>query len=334
MRAFLAGRIDLAQAEAVLGIIDAVTDRELTVALTQLAGGLSQPLTQLRDTLLNLCADLEAGLDFVEDDIEFVTRAQVEHELETALATIETTLSRMRARETVGQTPRVVLRGEPNAGKSSVWNALVEHGQAIVTDQPGTTRDYLTATVNAPGIRFTLIDTAGVEQPDGDVLRQVIREKTDSQTTNAELVLLCLDSSKPLTDWERGEVKQLVAQEHLIVATKCDLETQPKEIAPDVTISVISGQGVDDLVEMISKKLDTLNLEASVVSSTASRCRESLRLAGVCVERALSLAQTNTGEELVAAEIRSSLDHLGQVVGVIYTDDILDRVFSRFCIGK
>ncbi len=334
LRAFLAGRIDLAQAEAVLGVIDAANDRELNVALTQLAGGLSQPLQQVRDTLLNLCADLEAGLDFVDEDIEFISQSQVETELERAMETVERTIHQMDQRNVGEQLPRVVLRGEPNAGKSSLWNAMSGSNEAIVTDQAGTTRDYLTARVDAEGRSFLLIDTAGVEHGH-ESLQQHLRSMTDSQADAAELVLFCIDGSQPLTEWERTELSFTPA-DRLIVITKSDQPTHSdlQLVKSGQRTSIEDAESVMALIRACSDRLEELGSEANVVASTAVRCRDSLRRVAEAVGRASELTRQQAGDEFVAAELRVALDELGQIVGAIYTDDILDRVFSRFCIGK
>lgn len=343
LRAFLAGRIDLAQAEAVLGVIDAIDQRELNVALEQLAGGLSQPLDQLRNTLLNLCADLEAGLDFVEDDIEFITQAQIERELRSALDIIETAERQMRNREQATQLPRVVLRGEANVGKSSLWNAMCDdEAEAIVTDEAGTTRDYLTGIVKRFGQHFLLIDTAGIEHGD-ESLDRLLRATSDRQADTASLILLCIDGSREMTEWERQELRRLKTEEasegrsQLVVFTKADLldEAAPQlAVQPDLLTSCHDPDSVQQLAQSCVETLNKLASETSVVASTAARCRESLRLARESVESAIALTTAAAGDELVAVEVRTILEHLGQIVGVIYTDDILDRVFSRFCIGK
>ena len=349
LRAFLAGRIDLAQAEAVLGVIDAASDRELNVALTQLAGGLSQPLDRVRDTLLNLCADLEAGLDFVDEDIEFVSSTQVSNELQDAIKTVNVCIERMQTRGGGEQLPRVVLRGEPNTGKSSLWNAMLGDSRAIVTEQAGTTRDYLTGTVAHDDYRFTLIDTAGIEHSEED-LQRAMRDTADNQSTTAELILFCLDGSRPMTAWEQAELAKSVPN-RLVVRTKADLELHPslvsnngeamsaevssttKLVLQHVT-SAKDPETVHALIMLCGRELEARNTESNVVGSTAVRCRESLRSVHDSLQNALHAVVAEAGDELVAAELRVALDHLGQIVGSIYTDDILDRVFSRFCIGK
>lgn len=335
LRAFLAGRLDLAQAEAVLGVIDAVDQRQLDVALAQLAGGLTRPLSELRDRLLNLCADLEAGLDFVEEDISFISPAQLCDCLAKAESLIRDTLSRMSSRHAGETLPHVVLRGRPNVGKSSIWNALVSDARAIVTEQAGTTRDYLSGTVRRHDVAFTLIDTAGAETAAGDALQDSIDSHTQKQVDQADLLLLCFDSTRPLDGWERQEFERTESAARLILFTKADLPPCKELLpVPDILTSVFANKGIDQLVWRCQERLQSLAGESSVVAATAVRCNESLRGAHEAVLRAHELAISSSGDELIAAELRTALESLGEVVGAIYTDDVLDRVFARFCIGK
>lgn len=340
LRSFLSGRLDLAQAEAVLGVIDATNDREMHVALTQLAGGLSKPLTQLRDVILNLVADLEAGLDFVDEDIEFISQDRVLAELASGSDIIDATLKKIQTRSIGGQLPRVVLRGEPNVGKSSIWNALVDDGNAIVNATAGTTRDYLVGNVQTAEGHFQLVDTAGMESAD-DGLRGSMRLRSDQQAEQADLVLLCIDATRPRTPWEE-DVLSTKDDATIVVMTKCDLAN----VRPSDAVAVSADRCVHHQDEVSLKQLASLcgkrllaaqrggTQESSVVTNTATRCRESLRLAKECVDRAQGLVRLSAGDELVVSELRTALDELGQVVGVVYNDDVLDRIFSRFCIGK
>jgi len=333
LRSFLSGRVDLAQAEAVLGVIDAASDREMNVALSQLAGGLSQPLTRLRDTLLNLVADLEAGLDFVEEDIEFVSHDAVIGELNAAQTTVETTLQQMQSRDSGDQLPRVVLRGEPNAGKSSLWNAMIGTNSAIVDATAGTTRDYLVGIVECEDGKFSLIDTAGVEAASSALAKSML-DQGDSQAAAANLVVLCVDASRELTPWEKQQLAS-PTDETLVVLTKADLlEGNRSDVTAHVVVHHQDELAIRNLAKACLSRLQSLANESNVVSNTATRCRESLRLVGESVSRATELTSLRIGDELVASELRVALDHLGQIVGAIYTDDVLDRVFSRFCIGK
>ena len=335
MRSFLSGRIDLAQAEAVLGVIDAASDREIHVALTQLSGGLSRPLTELRDNLLNLVADLEAGLDFVDEDIEFVSTDQVVNRLQKANALIESTLRQIGERDSGGQLPRVVLRGEPNVGKSSLWNAMVHQGQALVAAAAGTTRDYLVGEVRHEHGSFQLIDTAGKEDST-NAIQRAMQETGESQVRSANLILLCIDCSRALTEWEHSQLSNRDGRT-IAVATKCDLlPVQTPAILDWADLQTRHNDATSRqlLVETCVQRFQKSSPESGVVSNTAARCRESLRNTGEAIERAHQLTLASAGEELTVSELRTALDQLGLVVGAIYNDDILDRVFSRFCIGK
>ncbi len=191
LRAFLAGRIDLTQAEAVLGIIDARGERDLNVALAQMAGGLARPIAQLRNSLLDLLARLEAGLDFVEDDIEFIAAAEIDAELDQAAASVQALSSQLGARAITDETIRAVLVGPPNAGKSSLFNALTRSA-SLVSSQPGTTRDYLVARIDLGGIECDLVDTAGVDSLSADEISRQAQDHTAAQTERAQKSGCCV----------------------------------------------------------------------------------------------------------------------------------------------
>jgi tRNA modification GTPase len=368
LRAFLAGRLDLTQAEAVLGVIDAADPRQLDVALRQLAGGVAGPMTQLREDLLDLLAHLEAGLDFVEEDIDFIAAAELQARLASAAASVARLAEQMDSRSVSRELARVVLIGCPNVGKSSLFNALVGRDRALASPRSGTTRDYLTAELEVQGLRVQLIDTAGVEEecgmrnaecgiqdPHSDspsrgeherhsefripnsafaCISTAAQELAAQQHAEADVRLLCLDFTRPLNDWEQ---RRLAAQPgDVVVLTKCDaVEAVNLDVPGGLRTSARTGEGLDQLRQCIGAELDKrMRGDTSAVASTAARCRESLRLAAESLVRAGELALTQVGEELVAAETRVALGELGKVVGAVYTDDVLDRIFSRFCIGK
>ncbi len=360
LRAFLAGRLDLPQAEAVLGVIDAAGQQELHVALKQLAGGLSGTLNDLRDLLLNLCADIEAGLDFVDEDIEFIASDVVVQQLTTVENTLANSLQQMSSRGHSHREPKIVLRGRPNAGKSTLWNCLVENASALVTEVPGTTRDYLEGTLVLEGMKCTLIDTAGIDETLSSAVETESQRVTEDQHREADITVFCLDSSCPPHDWDLqqlntapapgvvaltksdslagGWLQSLAAAEvsimhhdNTLVLTRDDEATH----IPLIKVSSHRGDGLDQLrAEIKSRLIDKMSHESSVVASTAARCRDSLHCAMADVQRAKQLAAQQMGDELVAAEIRNALNQLGKVVGAVYTEDVLDRIFSRFCIGK
>ena len=328
LRAFLAGRLDLTQAEAVLGVIDAASDRQLKTALGQLAGGLATPLASLRERLLELLAHLEAGLDFVDEKIEFISTRELDEQLAAAAEAVTTIAQRMAFRGEARDLPRVVLIGEPNAGKSSLFNALVDRSAAIVSPTAGTTRDFVSCPLVLACGECLLVDTAGVEAGGAaEPLRTAAQSARVDQQAQADATILCLDASRPITAWEQQQIGARPANQ-VLVWTKCDVAS-PAEDLDGVCTSSRTGLGLNELKQRLASTFSATRNEA-VVASTAARCRESLESAAA----ALARARSSRGEEIVALELRTALDAIGQVVGAVYTEDVLDRVFSRFCIGK
>ncbi len=339
LRAFLAGRVDLPQAEAVLGVIDATDEHSLRAALDQLAGGLSSPLGRLREVLLNLLAHLEAGLDFVEDDIEFISTGELNSQLAEAIEIVESTLHGMLGDSLALERPRVVMRGRPNVGKSSLFNALVGHEHAIVADMPGTTRDYLEATLELGNTLCHLIDTAGLDDVDQSdkpgTIENTAQNHATQQSEQASISLICIDVSRALVPEEQQLLRQTKDEARLVVFTKCDRPIHADYEGPTIHTSSVTGKGLDNLVDQLSSLLaEKSDGDLRCVAATAVRCGNSLEEALASLRTARELAEARGDEELVAAEVRVALNHIGQVIGTVYTDDILDRIFSRFCIGK
>ncbi|QEG41443.1 tRNA modification GTPase [Roseimaritima ulvae] len=332
LRAFLAGRLDLTQAEAVLGVIDADDQRSLELALDQLAGGLSAPLSRLRGRLLDLLSHLEAGLDFVEEDIEFISQAELGGALDGALQELSTIRSQMTDRSSTADLPLVVLRGRPNAGKSRLMNALAGSEAAIVADVAGTTRDPVHAQASFGGHQVRLADTAGMETGRNDIEHLAQTAGLDADR-RAVVRLVCWDATDGPPPASPAD-----STPTLRVQTKVDLlPEQPSEAEAEgwIATSSLSGEGIERLKQAIAAKLDqTQHRDTGSVAGTAARCSASLDQAIEAIEQARAVSEAGGGEELVAAEMRIALTALGEVTGEIYTDDILDRIFSRFCIGK
>ncbi len=340
LRAFLAGRLDLTQAEAVLGVIDATNAESLHTALGQLAGGLSKPLMALREQLLQLLAHLEAGLDFVEEDIEFISSAEIKKQLLAAHGLVAKTHEQLVSRNQSQVVPKVVLVGPPNAGKSSLFNALVdryrmrgEQVHALVSELAGTTRDYLVAAVDLHGLKCALIDTAGVDPlVRGGSLPGLAQEMTGEQRKQADCQVQCFDATEPPGFGREFRTDPTTIPVH----TKIDLLTKQRDTPQQTAIlrcSSHTGEGLEQLAQAIAAQLGS-SYQTGAVASTTARCRDSLRRAAESLESALALVSANEGDELIAVEVRSALAELGQVVGAVYTDDVLDRIFGQFCIGK
>jgi tRNA modification GTPase len=331
LRAFLSGRIDLTRAEAVLGVIDARNSAQLDAALRQLAGGVSRPILVLRDRLLDLVAHLEANLDFAdESDVDPLGRAVLADELQSSGDELAALADRLTRRDRPAGNPRVVLSGPPNAGKSRLFNALLGHHQAIVSPRAGTTRDYLTATCDVGGMIVELIDTAGLDVPRNPIESQAQTHRAD-QAGQADLLLLCSSTDTQTAAGARPANDTPV----LSIWTKCDLgRPEPGDARAAILTSAATGEGLDELRSAIARHLRGGNAEADSPASTGARCRDSLEGAATALGSAAQTLRDGGGEELVALDLRLALDELGKVVGAVVTDDILDRIFQRFCIGK
>jgi tRNA modification GTPase len=337
LRAFLAGRLDLTRAEAVLGVIEARTAVQLDAALEQLAGGLAGPVARLRDRLLDVLAHLEANLDFVDEaDVVDLGRAALAAELTGAAEETAALAGRLRGRDRPEGSPRVVLTGPPNAGKSRLFNALLGRAQAIVSPRAGTTRDYLAAPCDCDGLAVELVDTAGVEAASvsgaipGSARAQDLRAE---QVAQADLVLIC--RSADTEGQGPAETPVTPGRPCLRVWTKADLGPPPGDASlPLVSTSAASGAGLAALRTAIAAALRECPSEGDLPASTGARCRDSLAHADSALRAASRILLEGGGEELVAIDLRQALDELGKVVGAVVTDDILDRIFRRFCIGK
>jgi len=334
LRAFLAGRLDLTQAEAVLAVIDAGSRTELDVALRQLAGGLAGPLQRLRDRLMDLLAHVEAGLDFADEDIEFITAEDLRRRLDESSDEIAQLAAQVSSRGHADEQFRVVLMGWPNVGKSSLMNALLGEPAALVSQRAGTTRDYLARPANIHSLHCRLIDTAGWETGAGGPLTEAAQTLSGQQAGQAHVQLFCLDATRHLNAWEREMLATPPPASRILVLTKTDGLRSTDLHLDAVQTSSLTGAGLAELRQAIYRCIADGLKSTDVVAGTVLRCGESLRQAAGAVQRARQAAANAAGEELVAAEVRVALDELAQVVGAVYTEDILDRIFSRFCIGK
>ena len=333
LRAYLAGRLDLLQAEAVLGLIDAHDESSFQAALAQLAGGFSEPLETLRGELLDLLADLEAGLDFVDEDLEFVSNAEVQRRLADAEQQIAALLQRLASRDANQRLPRVVLLGSPNAGKSQLFNALVGEARAIVSPVAGTTRDYLRGPCDCDGLHVELIDTAGIETLDQVEISPagLAQQQTHGQRAQADLQLWCVDlSTKHPIDMALPLANSSIPR--IDVGTKSDLAIDRPTQSNCIRTSAVTAAGLAELRREIANRLRAQPGE--IMASSAARCRGSLAATLAALREASRRAKLAEHDEWLAADLRAALAELGQVTGVVQTNDLLDRIFSRFCIGK
>jgi tRNA modification GTPase len=330
MRAFLAGKLDLTRAEAVNAVIEAGDEGELKQALTQLAGGLARPLEGLREDLLNLLADVEAALDFADEDIQFVGREDILHRLTHGMAQLTTARRQLEQRAVTERPFRVVLAGRPNAGKSSLFNALTgtsDGASALVSAEPGTTRDYLIHKLDLGSATVELVDTPGW-QTGKDGIEEQAQALGREQAGQADLVLLCFPAGEP-TIPEEGDLLRQERPPVLGVTTKCDLAAAPSGMPQ---VSALTGEGLDALREVLDESVRSRRQPA--LAPSLSRCRGHIDLCLACLRRAHAVVLFEEPAELLALELRGALEQLGEMVGAVYTDDLLDRIFSRFCVGK
>ncbi|MCS6289676.1 MAG: tRNA uridine-5-carboxymethylaminomethyl(34) synthesis GTPase MnmE [Nitrospira sp.] len=342
-RAFLNGRLDLAQAEAVLDTIRAKTARSLAIAQSQRRGELSCEVEKARSALVVALAHIEAALDFAEEDIAFVRQDEL-------LRLLDETVIKLRRLVQSGQEGRiwregaaVAILGRPNVGKSSLMNALLRSDRAIVTPIPGTTRDTLEEIVTIHGIPVRLFDTAGIRATDDPVEAEGIR-RSHLAWEDADLALILLDGSQPLLESDRILLRRQEAAQALLVVNKCDL---PSGISKEDLVRVcpvnagvleISAKmqiGLDGLREAISHRLMPRRLEPrDGVLVTNLRHAAAFERALQGVEQARQSVDAGRAGELVAMDLRIAADALGEITGAITTDEILERIFSEFCIGK
>ena len=344
LRSFLAGKVDLVQAEAVLGVIEAESSAQLQQALSQLGGNLSRPVRAMRDQLVDLIAHLEAGLDFVEEDIAFISQPELILQLNSISERLAGLSLQLNTRDVRSRTAQIVMVGLPNSGKSSLFNRLVGSDRAIVSPIAGTTRDAVAQSIDLAGLKVELIDTAGIEELRGDTPRDEAQVALQRRLTQADLALFCVDSSQPLdATWLASQVQALfqLGVTVITVGTKSDLTVPTNQRTParstlDVLVSVRSGSGIAPLQARLAACVAShlTEYQSTAMQHMAIRCRQSLDAATATLRRAIALADSYEGEELVAAELRMALEDLSAVIGEVHSDDILGAIFSRFCIGK
>ncbi|MFH1406731.1 MAG: tRNA uridine-5-carboxymethylaminomethyl(34) synthesis GTPase MnmE [Candidatus Omnitrophota bacterium] len=341
MRAFLNGRIDLSQAEAVLDIIRAKTDEGLRLALNQLAGDLSKEINKIRDEIINIQVDLEASIDFPEEELEVKNT----HQLLSAVENIERRLKILLDTADCGAIIRngitTVISGKPNVGKSSLFNALARKDRAIVTPIAGTTRDVIEEVINIAGIPLVAADTAGIADSEHPIEKEGVK-RSRLYLNRADLVLLVFDASMPLSGEDYTLMEQVNTKNTIAVVNKIDL---PQKIEIDkiqkqfcektVKISATEGDGLDTLKGAIKKIIwDGHVIPVNEAIVTSARHKNALLRAHECAGEARAAVASGVSAELVVPLLRDALDSLGEIIGETVTEDILNRIFEQFCIGK
>ncbi|HEY1716966.1 MAG TPA: tRNA uridine-5-carboxymethylaminomethyl(34) synthesis GTPase MnmE [Verrucomicrobiae bacterium] len=335
-RAFLNGRIDLAQAEAVADLIHSRTELALAAANEQLAGKLSQRINALRDDLMKTLAHVEAHIDFPDEDISPDTKAQLLKRLENGIAFMDELLRTANEGQILRRGIRAAIVGRPNAGKSSLLNQLLGHDRAIVSPIPGTTRDTIEETANIRGLPVVFIDTAGLREGRDEIEVEGIRRSRET-LENAELILHVLDASEPLTSADEIYLAEFAAKKIILVRNKTDLPIK-LELPNDsrlVDISCLSGQGIEVLKDVIKNLVWSGKIEAGMLQVMInSRHQEALGRARAAALQTIQALRADESLELVALDLRIAVNAVGEIVGKTATEDLLDSIFSQFCIGK
>ncbi|MFZ5816199.1 MAG: tRNA uridine-5-carboxymethylaminomethyl(34) synthesis GTPase MnmE [Bacillota bacterium] len=339
-RAFLNGRMDLAQAEAVIDLIRAKTDRAMAAAVSHLRGELGEAVAAIRDRLLEMTAHLEADIDFPELELEVQTQEQVAAGCRWTLAEIDRLLGGARQGRLLREGLRVVIAGRPNVGKSSLLNRLVRENRAIVTEVPGTTRDVIEEWVSIAGLPVQLADTAGIRRTD-DPVEQLGVERTMAALSRADLVLVVFDATAGVVAEDLEWIRYLPAGAATVgVVNKVD-------VAPDfdaaavhqvlgdsrvVKVSAASGAGLDQLESAIAAVAGVH--DASEDLTVNARQEECLRRARAHLTGAMESLTLGMGSDMVSIDVRAAWVILGEIIGQTVGEDLLDQIFSRFCIGK
>lgn len=350
-RAFLNGRMDLAQAEAVADLIHARSERAHQASLIQLNGRLSLEITSIRKALIESIGLLELELDFAEDGYEFKEKTKLEIALREPLDRIRNLILTYRVGRVYRDGVKVVLAGAPNVGKSSLLNALLQEDRAIVTDVPGTTRDIIEESITLDGILFDLSDTAGLRES-GDPVEQEGVRRAEERLSDCDIVVLLLDRTRILEEGEATAIRRLAESAEsrdascIVVMNKADLPTNPGSSMPGLE-GVVSKHEPLGVSAKTHTGLDTLKkaLVASAlrgasarhegdVTITNQRHFEALERANSSLATAIETLMVGESGEFVAVDLRAALGALGEIVGVITTEDILNSIFARFCIGK
>jgi tRNA modification GTPase len=335
-RAFLNGRIDLAQAEAVADLIHSRTELAAEAAREQLAGKLSQRINQLRDDLMRILAHVEAHIDFPDEDIAPDTRAQLLERLRSAMRYIDSLLRAANEGRILRRGIRAAIIGRPNVGKSSLLNQLLGHDRAIVSPIAGTTRDTIEETASVRGIPIVFIDTAGLRDGTDAIEIEGIR-RSRGTLASAELILHVMDGAETLSDAEQAYLSEFAGKKRIIVRNKSDLPCRLKlpAVLEAIDVSCATGNGIEELKDAIKNKVWAGEIAAEMLEVMInSRHEDALRRGRAAIERACSALERDLGLELAALDLRIAANAVGEIVGKTTTEDLLDAIFSQFCLGK
>ncbi|MBI4418853.1 MAG: tRNA uridine-5-carboxymethylaminomethyl(34) synthesis GTPase MnmE [Ignavibacteriales bacterium] len=349
-RAFLNGRMDLSQAEAVADLIHARSDRARRSSLQQLQGQLAGRISALREGLIRAAGLLELELDFAEEGLEFLEKDKVSRQIAEALEMVSRLIETYQAGRLYRDGVKVVLAGMPNVGKSSILNALLKQDRAIVTEVPGTTRDTIEESLSIHGLQFRIVDTAGLHEAVDRVEKEGIRRSED-QIRTSDLLLVIMDTSRVPGQEElelaarlirdlRGQARTIVVLNKIDLTPAVNGSIEQKvavlEPASIVRISTLTGAGMEDLQEALFQEAlaESPSYGDSGITVTNARHYHALLSAKERLNLSLQSLEKGASGEFVSVDLRTALDALGEITGIVTTDDILKDIFSKFCIGK
>jgi tRNA modification GTPase len=328
-RAFLNGKIDLVQAEAVADLVRADSDRACRMAMTALDGALSSEINTMKKDLTEMIALVEANIDFSEEAIDLINAETMKKRLEAAASHLQALVDSYREGRIAREGLKVAIIGPPNAGKSSLFNALCGKERVIVDKHPGTTRDTVEESIMVSGQKITFIDTAGIRKK-GSRVEKMGMALSKKAAQNADAVIIVLDGTSRTDKKSLPLFMPLAKGRGMVVTNKCDLKTA-STLADGLPVSAKTGRGIERIKESLLKTAGNSG-ETGLISN--ERQRALLVRARKNLEAALELLEKKAGEELLAVELKGALACLGKITGEVTDDDILNHIFSRFCIGK
>ena len=334
-RAFLNGKLDLAQAEAVADLIESVSARAHRTSVAALEGHYSKLLSSARNSLLHLCALAELEIDFSDEDVEFASRGRLQQEVRSTLALVSSLLDSCQLGEFVREGVRTVIAGQPNAGKSTLLNSLCARDRAIVSAQPGTTRDTLEADVEISGLRYRFVDTAGLRKTADEIEKQGV-ERAHSLLRRADMILYVFDLTRGLTQAECDMLAEWTTVPVVVIGNKLDLVEGEMEDGDHIQLSAIAGpDAVAPLKAHIARKAAEWWSDPEVSRTVMnSRHQAHLHKAGKHLAAALESVQSDRPPDLFTLDLRAAAQELGMITGAITNEEVLGAIFSRFCIGK
>ena len=339
-RAFLNGRIDLSQAEAVMDIINAKTEVSMKSALVQSEGKLSKEINELRNKLLEIIAHIEATVDYPEDDLEEVTSEKTEVDVKVVIDEVNKLIESAEAGKIIRDGLSTVIVGKPNVGKSSLLNVLTRGNRAIVTDIPGTTRDIIEEYISLDGIPIRIIDTAGIRETE-DVVEKIGVERSKEKIEEADLVILMLDASREIAEEDIEIIKYIKNKKYIVLLNKQDLpnainKSDLEELNQEyiIPISTKDELGINEIKNAIKELFFKGKINSSEVMVTNIRHKEALYRAKECLESTLCALKDTMAIDLASIDIRNAWSALGQINGETVEEDLIDKIFSEFCLGK